>query len=96
MITCTEAVHRLWEYLENELEAATRGRLEEHLAFCRRCCGELEFARELKAFLASAARPDLPDGVEDRLESFLERLDDVDLDELDDLDQPDEVEREGT
>lgn len=96
MITCTEAVHRLWEYLENELEPGTRGRLEEHLAFCRRCCGELEFARELKAFLASAARPDLPDDVEGRLESFLEGLDDVDLDDLDGLDELDDVEREGT
>lgn len=75
MISCSEAVRRLWDYLENDLEPATRERLEEHLAFCRRCCGELEFAEELRAFLGSAARPQLPPDVEGRLVSFLDDLD---------------------
>lgn len=74
MIGCSEAVRRLWEYLDNDLEPTTRDRLEQHLTFCRRCCGELEFARELQAFLASAARPELPTDVQDRLLSFLDDL----------------------
>jgi anti-sigma factor (TIGR02949 family) len=75
MITCSEAVEQLWHYLEHELSDDRRAEIEEHLAFCRRCCGELEFAEELRRFLADAARPKLPPEVEGRLDSFLRDLD---------------------
>lgn len=75
MISCSEAVERLWHYLEHELGEDRRGELEEHLVFCRQCCGELEFARELQSFLVDAARPELPSEVEGRLTSFLHDLD---------------------
>lgn len=74
MITCAEAVEQFWAYLENEVTKETRDQLEEHLTFCRRCCGEVEFAEELRNFLTSAARPALPDDVERRLESFVAGL----------------------
>ena len=74
MISCAEAVLQLWDYLENDLDANDRGRVEEHLAFCRRCCGEVEFAEALGRFLHSAARPRLPGEVEDRLVDFLDSL----------------------
>lgn len=76
MISCSEAVEQLWRYLEQELSDDRRARIERHLAFCRRCCGELEFARELRGFLADAARPELPPDVEGRLVSFLDDIDD--------------------
>ena len=74
MIACSEAVEQLWHYLEHELAEERRAEIEEHLAFCRRCCGELEFAEELRGFLADAARPDLPADVEGRLTTFLHDL----------------------
>lgn len=76
MISCSDAVEQLWHYLEHELDEDRRSEVEHHLAFCRRCCGELEFAQELRGFLAGAARPRLPADVEDRLVSFLDELDD--------------------
>ena len=51
MITCAEAVRQLWDYLDGVVDDSRRELVEEHLAFCRRCCGELEFAGELRAFL---------------------------------------------
>lgn len=78
MISCAEAVEQLWEYLEQEVPADRRADIDEHLAFCRQCCGELEFAEELRRFLADAARPELPPDVEGRLTSFLDGLDDED------------------
>lgn len=75
MISCSEAVERLWRYLEQELDQDRRNEFEQHLAFCRRCCGELEFAQELQRFLEDAARPELPAHVEGRLHSFLDELD---------------------
>ena len=74
MITCTEAVSRLWEYLDRALPPGDHESVETHLAFCRRCCGELEFAKELQRFLASKAGSGLPEDVHDRLEQFLASL----------------------
>ena len=75
MISCAEAVNQLWDYLENDLDPNDRGRVEQHLAFCRRCCGEVEFAEELRVFLRSASRPSIPPPVQTRLIGFLDSLD---------------------
>jgi predicted anti-sigma-YlaC factor YlaD len=76
VISCTQAVRRLWEYLENEVSDADRANVEEHLAYCRRCCGEVEFARELRVVLAAAAEVEqhLPPDVEQRLSDVLDGL----------------------
>ena len=77
MITCAEAVRQLWEYLDGELEAADRAAVEEHLSFCRRCCGEAEFAEELRAFLAQGAAEELPQDVRARLSATLDDLEEA-------------------
>ncbi len=74
MITCAEAVNQLWEYLDNALSPDDYQSVEAHLAFCRRCCGELEFAKELQRFLASNAAVEMPADVHRRLEGFLDAL----------------------
>lgn len=74
MISCSEAVRQLWEYLEHEVSSRDRAAIEEHLAFCRRCCGEVEFAGELRGVLASAAEVELPPDVEERLTGVLDDL----------------------
>ena len=75
MITCSEAVKQLWDYLDGVVEEPQRELVEEHLSFCRRCCGELEFAEELRGFLASQADDDLPSEVRARLTATLDGLD---------------------
>lgn len=75
MISCTEAVRQLWEYPEQDLDANDRARVEQHLTFCKRCCGEVEFAEALRGFLRSTPRPSLPAEVETRLVGFLDTLD---------------------
>jgi mycothiol system anti-sigma-R factor len=74
VITCAEAVKQLWEYLDGVVEESQRELIEEHLAFCRRCCGELEFAEELRTFLASRADDELPPDVRARLAATLDEL----------------------
>ncbi|MFZ5854450.1 MAG: zf-HC2 domain-containing protein [Chloroflexota bacterium] len=71
MIDCREAVRRLWPYLDSSLEPRPVEELQEHLAVCQRCCGELEFSRELRGLLASSAAPPLPDQLRDRIEHLL-------------------------
>lgn len=74
MITCAEAVRQLWDYLDGIVEESQRAQVEEHLAFCRRCCGELEFAEELRAFMAAHAADELPEDVRTRLSATLDEL----------------------
>ena len=74
MITCAEAVRQLWEYLDGVVAESDREAIEEHLSFCRRCCGELDFAEELRRFLAQRDEPDLPPEVRARLLATLTEL----------------------
>lgn len=75
MITCAEAVKQLWAYLDGVVDEPSRAAIDEHLSFCRRCCGEAEFAVELRAFMAAQASEELPGDVRARLSATLERLD---------------------
>jgi mycothiol system anti-sigma-R factor len=75
MISCFEAVKQLWEYLDGTVDEADRALIDEHLSRCRRCCGELEFARELRQVLAKSAQVDLPADVLRRLNQTLEEFD---------------------
>lgn len=75
MMRCEEAVRQLWEYLDRTLDASDRALVEEHLQRCQRCCGELEFARELRVFLVSAREEDLPEDILRRLMHKVEELD---------------------
>lgn len=74
MISCSEAVRQLWEYLENELPDGDRQDVHEHLRACLRCCGEAEFAGELKGLLAAHGGEELPEHVRTALLSTLDSL----------------------
>lgn len=75
MISCKDAVGRLWTYLDRNLGGAEEQELEEHLGLCRHCCGELEFAKQLRGVLREpGAATDVSAETRDRLETFLKRL----------------------
>lgn len=74
MISCSQAAKQLWDYVEGAVDGPQREALEEHLGVCRRCCGEVEFAEELRGFLANHADIGLPEDVKVRLTSFLDEL----------------------
>ncbi|GAA2393762.1 hypothetical protein GCM10010404_58850 [Nonomuraea africana] len=74
MISCAEAVRQLWDYLDAVLDEVDRTTVEEHLRRCRRCCGELEFAVELRRFLARAGGEVIPTDILRRLNDTLEEL----------------------
>lgn len=74
MISCAQAVRELWDYLDGLVDEAHREAVEEHLGLCRRCCGELEFAQELRGLLTRHADEDLPPDVHARLTATLDEL----------------------
>jgi anti-sigma factor (TIGR02949 family) len=74
MISCSDAVRQLWEYLDGAVGEGDRDAIEEHLSVCKRCCGEAEFADELRNFLASQGYEELPPATRERLSAFMEEL----------------------
>jgi anti-sigma factor (TIGR02949 family) len=74
MIDCHEAMRLLWEYLDRSATTTDRNLFEQHLTHCRRCCGEMDFAVELRRLLAESRDVDLPDDVRHRLTTALEEL----------------------
>jgi anti-sigma factor (TIGR02949 family) len=73
-IPCSEAVKQLWNYLDHTISAEDQEKVEKHLSFCRSCCGELEFAKELRGFLASGKAQEIPPDVKAHLERFVQEL----------------------
>jgi mycothiol system anti-sigma-R factor len=47
-MTCEEAVNKLYEYLDRELNHATAEQLEKHLEICKLCCNHMEFEKSMK------------------------------------------------
>jgi mycothiol system anti-sigma-R factor len=74
VIPCSEAVRQLWDYLDQAVSPEEQEKVEQHLSFCRRCCGELEFAKELRGFLATQGAEELPPHVRARLDRFVADL----------------------
>jgi mycothiol system anti-sigma-R factor len=75
VITCKEAVAQLWSYLDRSLDRVTEQELEAHLGLCRHCCGELEFARQIRGVLRrTGGALQIPPAARVRLEAFLKEL----------------------
>ncbi|MCU0618892.1 MAG: zf-HC2 domain-containing protein [Gemmatimonadaceae bacterium] len=55
---CDEAMRRLWDYLDGELDAARDAEMRAHLAACGHCSGHADFERHFLA--AVRAVPALP------------------------------------
>ncbi|WP_052666782.1 zf-HC2 domain-containing protein [Nitriliruptor alkaliphilus] len=69
---CREAIRLLWDYLDDDLSPDQHRQVEEHLSYCLRCCGELEFSREVRQMLHTNAEPTIPQAVQARLERLID------------------------
>lgn len=74
MIKCKEAVERLWAYLDRRLEGGEVQEVDEHLLVCRHCCGELEFAQQVRAKLAHTPEAEMPPETRAKVEQLLKGL----------------------
>jgi anti-sigma factor (TIGR02949 family) len=73
MISCKDAVRRLWDYLDGAADP-DHNAVEEHLSVCKRCCGEVEFVKELRDFLERNGREAMPQDTRGRLTNFLQQI----------------------
>lgn len=48
IISCSQAVTRIFEYLDSALTDSRKKQLDEHLQVCRHCCDRFEFEKLLQ------------------------------------------------
>lgn len=70
-ISCEEALQRVFEYLDRELDARAHGEMERHLHRCRNCFSRTEFERRLKEQLRETGRSEAPVALQRRIGQLL-------------------------
>ncbi len=50
-MTCEEAVTKLYEYLDKELDQESVALLEKHLELCKTCCNHFEFEKKVRSLI---------------------------------------------
>jgi mycothiol system anti-sigma-R factor len=68
---CAEAVARLYEYLDGELDGEYQQVIEVHLSHCSPCLEAFDFESELKRMIASKCAERMPDDLRRRLLELL-------------------------
>jgi mycothiol system anti-sigma-R factor len=64
---CREAIHRLYHYLDGELDDAKRALIRQHLDECAPCYRAFDFEAELRRLVAEKCREQLPPGLLERI-----------------------------
>ncbi|HTW07282.1 MAG TPA: mycothiol system anti-sigma-R factor [Acidimicrobiales bacterium] len=73
---CHEAVATLYSFLDGELTADKRARIQHHLDECAPCFGAFDFESDLKALIARKCRDEVPEALRERVAEAL-RAEDV-------------------
>jgi mycothiol system anti-sigma-R factor len=71
-MNCREAVEKLWQYLDRELDGESSTQLQHHLQECRECFSKAEFETHLRALLRrSCGGEQAPPELRERLSRLL-------------------------
>jgi anti-sigma factor (TIGR02949 family) len=71
-ITCKQAMARVYEYLDGELDAISHDEVRAHLEKCRRCYPHFDFERMFLDYVHEVgAREAKRPGLEDRVRTLL-------------------------
>lgn len=71
-IECEEAIAKLLEFLDGELDEADRSRMERHLETCRGCYTRAEFERRLRERVVETGSARAPDSLRTRVRRLME------------------------
>ncbi len=64
---CTDAVHRLYHFLDGELTGDKRAQIQRHLDECLPCLEAFDFEAELRIVIAQRCREQVPDSLRNRI-----------------------------
>lgn len=73
-IGCKEALERLYEYLDGELEPESADEIRRHVEVCDACYPDVKFTTEFRDALHRAARgqPPCPDSLREKIGRLLQ------------------------
>jgi mycothiol system anti-sigma-R factor len=72
-MTCQEAVDKLYEYLDREIDDITAAQIEKHLDLCRLCCDHFEFEKKMKGLVQeSCVQQKAPSILKNKIRKALE------------------------
>ncbi len=74
LISCEDAIKRVFDYIDGELHGKPREELEHHLEACRHCFDRVQFERALKSRLSSLKVDSNPEALRARIETLLDRF----------------------
>jgi mycothiol system anti-sigma-R factor len=74
VIDCEEALHRLFEYLDAELDRPSQRAIEQHLERCRSCFSRLEFEKRLKGHTSALGTEPVSPQLEARIRRILDNF----------------------
>ena len=74
---CQEAIATLYSFLDGELTAKVRRRIQDHLDDCAPCLSKFDFEAELKALVGRKCRDEVPDSLKSRVAMALKLAGDV-------------------
>jgi mycothiol system anti-sigma-R factor len=68
---CDDAVHRLYEFLDGELDDSRRAHIQQHLDECLPCLEAFDFEAELRQVIAMKCRDQVPESLRLRIAEAL-------------------------
>jgi mycothiol system anti-sigma-R factor len=75
-MTCEEAVEKLYEYLDKELDQAVAAQLDHHLELCKICCDHFEFEKKMKKLVQdSCFKQNAPEMLKNKIMDNLSAID---------------------
>lgn len=73
-MTCEEAVQKLYEYLDKELDKATVEQLDTHLEICQSCCDHFEFEKKVRSIIREKCSDEkAPDFLKSKIRDILKK-----------------------
>ena len=73
-LNCEQALHRLFEFLDHELDAQERDAVQYHLSTCRSCFSRADFERRLKQKLRELRQGEPMADATERVKRLLENF----------------------
>jgi anti-sigma factor (TIGR02949 family) len=73
-LNCEQALHRLFEFLDHELDAQERDAVQYHLSTCRSCFSRADFERRLKQKLHELRQDEAEAAATERVKRLLENF----------------------
>jgi len=74
MIDCEEALSRLFEFIDHELNPVHNDEMDEHMSRCRSCYSRLEFEKRLREHLQDAAQEKASDELHNKVKCLIKKL----------------------